>query len=264
MYTSRRVGSLDAWELALLTMMLALVLWTTWHAGWRAANPHPVQSAREMDTFRRRYGPYHYSEREEEWMIRDYFQDRRDGVFVDVGANHYRSASKTYYLETKLGWSGIAVEPQREFGADYAKFRPRTKFLPFFVSDASNEKARLYVLREQPMAASSDKQFVRQFGEPDEVREVPTITLNELLDTEGIHRIDFLSMDIELHEPQALEGFDIERFKPAFVCVEGLLPVRQQILDYFARHRYVVIGKYMWVDQENLYFAPLGATRAPQ
>ena len=197
-------------------------------------------------------------------MIRDYFQDRRDGMFVDVGANHYKNASKTYYLETRLGWSGLAIEPQREFGADYAKFRPRTKFWPLFVSDVSNENARLYVLKEQPMGASSDKEFVEQFGQPDEVRDVPTITLNDLLDREGIRNIDLLSMDIELHEPQALKGFDIDRFKPALVCVEGLLPVRQRILDYFAEHGYVVLGKYVWVDRENLYFAPLGATKTRQ
>jgi hypothetical protein len=34
--------------------------------------------------------------------------------------------------------------------------------------------------------------------------------------------------------------------------------VRQAILDYFARHRYVAVGKYIWVDRENLYFMPLG------
>ena len=264
MAKSRHLISLDTWEIALVTMVLGVVLWTTWQSGRRAASPNPVQSAREMDFFRHRYGPYHYSEREEEWMIRDYFQDRREGVFVDVGANHYRDASKTYYLETRLGWSGIAIEPQREFGAEYATFRPRTKFFPFFVSDVSNATARLYVLRNQPMTASSDQAFVRKFGEPDEVREVPTITLTDLLDTVGIRTIDLLSMDIELHEPQALQGFDIDRFKPAFVCIEGLLPVRQQILDYFARHGYVVLGKYVWVDQENLYFAPLGGARRPK
>jgi hypothetical protein len=54
-----------------------------------------------------------------------------------------------------------------------------------------------------------------------------------------------------------LRGFDIKRFKPSLVCIEGLSPVRQQILDYFARNGYALVGKYMWVDLENLYFAPL-------
>jgi FkbM family methyltransferase len=220
--------------------------------------PPPVQSAYEMAFFAKKYGPDHYTEREEEWMIRDYFQDRRDGVFVDVGANHYRSMSKTYYLESKLGWSGLAVEPQREFAAEYATHRPRTKFLPFFVSDVSNETARLYMVKNMSAIASGDPEFVKKLGgTPDEVREVPTITLTDMLVAEGITKIDFLSMDIEQHEPRALKGFDIARFKPSLVCIEALLPVRQQILDYFARHGYVVVGKYVWVDLENLYFAPL-------
>lgn len=230
-------------------------------AAGAASKVAPEQSSVELDYFRSRYGPHHHTERQEEWLIRDYFQDRRGGVFVDVGANHYRASSKTYYLETQLGWSGVAVEPQREFAADWAKHRPRSRFLPFFVSDASNETARLYVIRRMSPVASSDPAFVRRFGTPDEVRDVPTITLDDLLDAERVTTIDFLSMDIELHEPRALKGFDIARFKPSLVCIEALLPVRQQILDYFTSHGYVLVGKYVWVDLENLYFAPLGAVR---
>jgi FkbM family methyltransferase len=259
----------------LAAVVLGGVAWGSWHAGRsaaaaaaaeptpaatapKAAGPNPVVSAAEMQGFRERYGPDHFSEREEEWLIRDFFHDRRDGVFVDVGAHHFKSSSKTYYLESKLGWSGLAIEPQREFGAEYATHRPRTKFLPFFVSDVSNEKAKLYVLKSMRAVASGNGDFVKQFGPPDEVREVPTITLTDLLDAEGIRKIDLLSIDIELHEPMALKGFDIKRFKPALVCIEALPPVRQQILDYFAKNGYTIVGKYVWVDLENLYFAPLG------
>jgi FkbM family methyltransferase len=215
------------------------------------------ETSREMEPFRLKYGPGHNSEQEEEWFIRDFFHDRRGGTFVDVGANHYRNSSKTYYLETALGWSGIAIEPQREFAEGYAQHRPRTRFLPFFVSDVSNQTAKLYVLKRLSVVSSSNAEFVKGFGTPDEVRDVPTITLNDVLKAEHITHPDFVSMDIELHEPQALKGFDIDRFKPSLVCVEGLSPVRQQILDYFAEHRYVLVGKYVWVDLMNFYFAPL-------
>ncbi len=221
-------------------------------------------NGREMRPFREKYGPSKNTEGEEEWFIRDFFQDRRNGTFVDVGANHYQKSSKTYYLETALGWSGIAIEPQKEFAEGYRENRPRTKFLPFFVSDVSNETARLYVIKRYPVVSSSNEAFVKQFGKPDEAREVPTITLNDLLTAERLPRIDFLSIDIELHEPQALKGFDIDRFRPALVCIEGLPPVRQQILNYFTEHRYVMLGKYMWADLENLYFAPLDSVRTTQ
>jgi hypothetical protein len=39
--------------------------------------------------------------------------------------------------------------------------------------------------------------------------------------------------------------------------VEANPEVRQQILDYFARHHYTVIGKYLRADPKNLYFRPM-------
>jgi FkbM family methyltransferase len=248
---------IDVWEVLLIAAFVLLLVY-----GRRPPSFPEVQSASEIDEFRQKYGPHHNSEREEEWLIRDFFNDRRGGVFVDVGANHYRTASKTYYLESVLGWSGIAVEPLKEFAADYARHRPRTRFFPVFVSSVSDETAKLYVLRNQSSVSSSNESFVRQFGTPDEVRTVPTVALSDLLDRERIDRIDFVSMDIELHEPQALKGFDIDRFKPALVCIEALKPVRQQILDYFARHDYVLEGRYIWVDRENFYFKPLPSASA--
>ena len=206
-----------------------------------------------------RYGPNKHSEGPEEWIIRDFFRDRRGGFFVDVGANHYRSTSKTFYLETALGWRGLAVEPQREFADGYARHRPNTKFLPFFVSDVSNEQAKLYVLSWNRTVTSGRKEFVERFGSnPAEVT-VPTITLNDLLQAEGVHQIDFMNIDIELWEPKALAGFDVARYRPELVCIEALPEVRQFILDYFVRHGYVILGKYLRADTENLYFTPLAS-----
>jgi FkbM family methyltransferase len=243
---------LDVWEAALCALFLAL-------AAHMITRPEAsdVQSAAEIDYFRSKYGPHHNSEREEEWLIRDFFQDRRGGVFVDIGANHYQADSKTYYLETVLGWSGIAVEPQREFAAGYAAHRPNTRFRSFFVSSVSDEKAKLYLVGGNSVVASGDPAFASRFGTISEVREVPTVSLTDLLTRERVSQLDLLTIDIELNEPKALEGFDIDRFRPSLVCIEALLPVRQRILDYFTRHGYVAVGKYLWVDRENLYFTPL-------
>ena len=90
---------------------------------------------------------------------------------------------------------------------------------------------------------------------------VPPVPLNDLHDHERVTSIDLLSIDVELHEPQVLRGFDIARFKPGLVCIEAHPEVRQAILDYFASNRYVVVGKYIRADQQNLYFQPLDQRR---
>jgi FkbM family methyltransferase len=194
----------------------------------------------------------------EEWLIRDFFNDKRDGVFVDVGAGHYMEFSNTYTLETELGWSGIAIDAQAEYAADYQKYRPRTRFVAAFVSDKPDATVKFFVPPPggNKLLASSDPEFVASHGEASAAREMPTATLDQVLTVAGVTAIDLLSMDIELHEPQALAGFSIEKYRPALVCIEAHFTVRQQILDYFAAHGYTVVGNYLRLDTQNLYFTP--------
>lgn len=210
----------------------------------------------EFASLATRYGLERYSRNMEELLIRDFFQDRRDGVFLDVGANHYRDENNTYFLESRLGWSGVAIDALPEFGAEYAQHRPRTKFVAAFASDVPGGSVTFFVPSHNKLVASVSHEFTVREGAPGKPREVPTTTLNAVLDQAGISRLDFMSMDIELSEPKALAGFDIARFRPSLVCIEAHADVRQQILDYFAAHGYVVIGKYLRMDPNNLYFTP--------
>jgi FkbM family methyltransferase len=208
----------------------------------------------ELRPIEEKFGPDRFSRGVEEWAIRDFFQDRRDGVFLDVGANHYMHDNNTYFLESKLGWSGVAVDALEEFAAGYTAHRPRTRFVAAFASDVPNRSTQLFVPDGNKGVASSNKEFTVREGTPGKPRTVPTTTLDVLLEQAGIQALDFMSMDIELAEPLALKGFDIDRYAPALVCIEAHPDVRQQILDYFTAHHYVVVGKYLRADSQNLYF----------
>src|SRR5262245_17500197 len=75
-----------------------------------------------------------YSHGKEELIIRDFFQDRRDGVFLDVGCAWPIEKNNTYYLEKKLGWSGIGVDGLPDFAEAWKSKRPRSRFFNFLVS----------------------------------------------------------------------------------------------------------------------------------
>jgi Methyltransferase FkbM domain len=223
--------------------------------------PAPAVSP-EIAWLARTYGPDRQSQYYEEWIARDFFQDRRGGVFVDIGAADPKVLSNTWHLEHGLGWSGIAVDAQAEYGAAYAVGRPNTRFHTFFVADRSSERVKLF-LNDTPVVASSTPAFTEKWGQLRGARDVTTITLNDLLDAERVTAIDFLSIDIELAEPQALAGFDVGRFKPRLVCIEAHPEVRQRILDYFSAAGYVLVGKYLRLDDDNLWFMPAGTTVPP-
>ncbi len=205
-----------------------------------------------------RYAPKHYSERNEEVIIRHFFRDRRAGVFLDVGAYHYKNGSNTYYLEKELGWSGIAIDANGEFARGYEDNRPKTRFFNFFVSDKSDELADFHIVRDPGHLTKSTAVPGFVNGRKTEDVKVPTVTLNDLLRKLAVAKIDFLNLDIELWEPRALAGFDIETYRPELVCVEAHREVRDRLLDYFTRHGYARLDMYFLFDQRNWYFAPRG------
>ncbi len=255
----------DTLEVVVLLALAAAAVFLWQRRAWASLSYPALSAAQEATQLRERYGPAKYSRHEEEWVIRDYFHDRRGGYFVDVGANHYKLESNTYFLETRLDWSGLAIDPQTAFADGYRRYRPRTRFFSFFVSDTSQATARFFLTPQNPLVASGDKGFAERSGteiksgpvlDTKEVS-VPTIRLTDLLDQVGVTHVDLLSVDVELAEPKVLAGFDVDRFRPALVCIEAHPKVRQQILDYFAEHRYVALGRYLRADIQNIYFAPL-------
>jgi hypothetical protein len=236
-----------------------------------------------------------YSQFDEELVIRHFFNDRRGGFFVDVGSYHWRDGSNTYYLEEHLGWSGIAVDALEEFGRGYEENRPLTRFFSYIVTDHSGTTETLYVAGPLSSTVEGHigqfRELMEDTSHPDhpsqspdpEVRrtwawakakaerergskqresverpeiQVPTITLTELLDREGVAKIDLLSMDIEQGEPVALAGFDIDRFQPGLVCIEAHKGVQPALIAYFEKHGYERIEEYAAHDSHNWYFRP--------
>lgn len=254
-----RFDRLEVTLIVVLALILGAVVGSRLFSNPGSADPLAGRAiTNELAPFVAKYGPRKYSSHEEEFFIRDFFHDKRGGTFVDVGASHYRDRSNTYYLERELGWSGIAVDALARFGPGYVKYRPRTKFFALFVSDISDAKATLYV-GSNDLFSSSERRFTEDWVDVANKEEIPTITLDDLLATQGVTSFDFLSMDIELSEPKALAGFDIQRFEPALVGIEAHPQVRQQLLDYFHRNGYVIVGKYLRADPQNLWFAPADA-----
>jgi Methyltransferase FkbM domain len=223
---------------------------------WRESGPALIDED-VLARVKHRYGLSKYSQGPEEWLIRDYFNDKQGGVFLDVGAYDARKWSNTYRLERDLRWSGVAVDAIAEFSAGYREFRPRTQFVVAFVGDRDVGTEVLHVNPEDAATSSVNDAFTRLFTSKTVARNVQVRTLDAIAADTGLRGIDLLSMDIELGEPVALAHFTIDRYRPRLAVVEAHGRTRQAILDYFARAQYVVVGRYLQADRQNLYFAPL-------
>lgn len=200
-----------------------------------------------------------YSQNNEELIVRDFFRDRKGGFFVDIGAAWPAKDSTTFYLERHLNWAGIAVDALSTYESAWKRRRPHSKFLNYAVTGSSREMVTFYRHAVTSLSSLSKEQSSRWGGE-DKLKplQVQTITLDDLLDENNVTKINFLSMDIEGGEPEALKKFDIKRFRPDFVCIEKgpLKGARSSLLTYFDNHGYERVEKYIPYDDVNWYFKP--------
>lgn len=206
-----------------------------------------------------RYGANLHSQWGEELLVRDFFDDQRGGFFVDIGAGDWSNMNMTLTLEQKLGWRGVAVDANAAFAPGYAQNRPNTRFFVFFVGDKT-EASHPFFVSERWALSSGDKKYADHYGPSKEVK-VPSITLDDLLAREKVTKIDFLSMDIEEGEPAALAGFDIGKYAPELVCIEIHEHVGDKIAAYMSAHGYVVVERYVPLDNINRYYAPRSSKR---
>ena len=160
--------------------------------------------------------------------------DRDGGYFVEAGANDGVAQSNTYYFEKMRGWTGTLVEPVPELAAECRRNRRATVVEAALVAaEVRGATVDIHfaglmsVLDEALGDAAATASHVAaglkvQALSRTYVAKVPARTLSGILDETGNGReVDLLSLDVEGGELAALQGLDLARHAPRFICVEA-------------------------------------------
>lgn len=135
----------------------------------------------------------HYSQHDEQEFILDFFKDKQEGFFLDIGAGDGWNDSNTRALWDK-GWSGMLIEP------NYRAFRQLMEVYgsgerAILLNAAINVVNGPVIFWEHPETGWSclDPKY---YGAPDEYhpRTVQGLRLDALNIT---HKVDFISIDVE-------------------------------------------------------------------
>jgi FkbM family methyltransferase len=163
-----------------------------------------------------------YAQFNEDVILDALFSGKKDGFYVDVGANHEELHSVTKYFY-KLGWRGINIDPIKKLIQEFDERRPRDINLNIAISDIRGRlKFREYI-QHDGLSTFSEKTMNENEGKnyPYIDYFVPVKTLESVLRENNVTEIDFLKIDVEGYEDSVIRSNDWNVFRPKVLCVEA-------------------------------------------
>lgn len=195
-----------------------------------------------------RFGYVSYSQEGEDILLRDIFQDKTDGFYIDVGAYHPKRFSNTYYFYKK-GWSGINIDANGSAIRMFKTSRTRDQNICCAVSDV--EKKVTYFEFQNPAINSINPDFVKRYQKLNQnsvsKSELSSKRLFTILESAKVPKeIDFMSIDVEGHCLEVLKSNNWKKYSPKIVLVEDDdfdFFNQSKIHTYLSKLKYKIIAR---------------------
>jgi len=163
-----------------------------------------------------------YSMYGEDLFINNYFKNKKNGIYLDVGAYHPLDGNNTYLLYKKKNWHGINIDVNP---LSIELFQKARKFDLNINTAVSNKKGfvTLYFRKKINMLNTLSKKIARiHFRNGFKEKNIKSNTLNNILDQTRYRnkKIDFFNLDVEGHELDILESLNFKKYQPTLICVE--------------------------------------------
>jgi FkbM family methyltransferase len=166
-----------------------------------------------------------YAQNLEDYHLDLVFGDQQAGTYVDVGGGHPVADNVSFWFYLK-GWRGLIVEPQEALASTYAHVRPRDHTVSCLAGRSEGEMEFHVVdkLHGFSTTVRENAAGAHQFGADFTTVRKPVRTLAALCAEAGLTDIDFLKIDVEGAEADAIAGMDFKRWRPRVVLVEAIAP----------------------------------------
>jgi len=172
-----------------------------------------------------------YSQSGQDAFVINYFKNKRNGTFIDIGANDGVSLSNTYYLEKELGWSGICFEPIPAIFEKLDKARTCIK-INAGIADKKSVERFTFVDGPSHMLSGMTKDYdprhaqrvqheIKTLGGKIVEVDVQCLVLNDVLEEFKIYDIDYLSIDTEGNEFKIIQTIDFNKFNIKVMTIEN-------------------------------------------
>lgn len=179
-----------------------------------------------------------HSEYHSQWgqdqIVNDrFFHNKKDGIFIDIGAHNGIMFSNSLFYEKELNWNGICIEPI-PIRFEELKMNRNCICIQGCISDRTGKNQFLYVDckktsvemlsglvdKYDPKHVDRINKAITAFNGKTEMIDVDCFLFNDLLEKNNISHVDFLSIDTEGGEFDIISTIDFSRYAVDVIVLE--------------------------------------------
>jgi FkbM family methyltransferase len=163
----------------------------------------------------------------------DLFGFKRNGVFIEAGACDGILNSNTFLLEKNYEWTGLLVEPIKEYYLQLEQNRD-VIISNVALSQVNNQQLDFLITPSKDLSTIKgyeDNDFHSGNRKNYNITKVPTKTLDQLI-VENLQNIeiDFLSLDTEGSEFDIIKSLDLLKHRINVICVEHNFSMNRDLI----------------------------------
>ena len=164
-----------------------------------------------------------YSQWGEDQFINEFFKDKKNGIYLDIGCFHPVMYSNTCLLHRK-GWRGINIDINQTSIDLFNIIRPKDTNLCTTINE-TKETFKVYFDDPFSPVNTLDKQFYEKlenkFNKDEKKLTVESKSMKEILNISKIDGyIDFINLDVEGMDYKILKNLDLKQLKPKLISIE--------------------------------------------
>lgn len=199
-----------------------------------------------------------YSQARQDEVVAALLRHKRGGYFVDLAANDPVKISNTYALETRLGWTGLCLEPNPTYWTGLAH-RSKCHVIGAVVGARRMQQVKFrFPNKKAPKGGIVGEDFDNKVevtaNNAEDVRPRYTVSLSEILERfQAPALIDYLSLDVEGAEDLVMEGFPFDKYRITIITLERPSDALSKVLTrngyQYLRLLKVNSGDTLWVHE---------------
>jgi FkbM family methyltransferase len=199
----------------------------------------------------------YYSQIGQDKFIDELFNQKRDGIFIDIGAFDGMEDSNSLFFEETRNWTGICIEPSPLEFNKLNSFRKSIN-INACVSDYDGKTDFVYIegyartlsgipSNYDPKHVVRIQNDVRINGGKFHQIKSDVFRLQTIIDKYLNKNIDFCSIDTEGSELKVLESIDFAKTSIQVFAIENNFQT-SEIKDFLEKKNYILHAKIKWDD----------------